>query len=162
MPIAVVLYHSYLNVEWGTKYYFEDGNFGTPVSLATALADAEGPLLSDSVLINRYEYFSPAGVKTAEGAMANTGERTGEIMPINYAIFVRLASGGPKRPSTKYLHGYTEDLVTDGEPNLTLSNAISAYGADLAAADVTDSDGEFVTGAIFRGFSRRRRLRRPL
>ena len=159
---AVVIYHIWSNLEWATKYWFAEADTTNREEQAIAVGNAEAPLISDNILINRYEAINAAGVKTSEGALSIAGENTTDMMPINYALFIRLISSGPKRPSTKYIHGWCENMQTDGDANVTLSTAVTAYGAELIAIDVTDSDGVAINGVVFRRFSRRRHMRRPL
>lgn len=158
---AIVVYHTYQQYEWATKYYVaqvEDANEVT----AGLLVAAEQPLVSTSVVFNRWEGLNAAGHKFTEGVFTSTtGSAAGEIQPIKYALHIRLISQGPNRPSTKFIHGYTESMLLNGAATVGLTAAITEYGSDLAAAFVvTDSEGYGISGATLRQFSRRRRMRR--
>lgn len=162
MAKSIILYHLFSNFEWGTRYWFADAETTPPGTLATALANAEAPLMSDVILITRFESYNTAGVKDLEGGLSVAGTNTQDMLPITYAIFLRFVSSGPKRPSTKYIHGWCENFQTDGDLNVTGSGAVNTYSAALVAANVTDSDGVPIDGVVFRRFSRRRRIRRLL
>lgn len=160
MPQSIVLYKRYGILEWANKYYVSDAAGSSYASTAVAIRDAELPLLSSAVSVDRYEHLDDDGTKLHEGLLVGVGTNLGEILPINYAALIRLASTGPKRPSVKYLHGITESMMSNGAPGGTFLTNVASYGEALEGAGVVDSDGAAVTEAIFRRFTRRRRMRR--
>jgi hypothetical protein len=165
MPEAIILYHTYGGLEWGTKYYCGALLTGPEASIwATELAEAEANLFVDDVVITRYEWISTLGVIIAGGTLAEPGIAGGDMQPIRYALFLRLVSTGPGRPSSKYIHGWPEPFQTDNGITGTFTTALAAYvtGLTSASQQLVDSDGTNVTNVTFRGFSRRKRMRRAI
>lgn len=162
MPESIVLYHAFNNYEWGTRYYISPPGLEPIADIAEDLAQAESPLFSDNIAITRFEHLDNDGSIIQGGPLAIQDANTNDMMPLNYAILIRLVSGGPKRPSTKYIHGWCENFQTDGEANTALSTAITNYSTAIVARGVQDSDDFTVVAAQFRKFTRRRRIRRLL
>lgn len=160
MPQSVVLYHRYGSLEWATRYYVSGFGGSTHSGRATALAGAEQPLVTPDISFSRWEILDAAGAKINEGSFTLiVGTAAGTVMPIHYALLVRLNSTGPGRPSVKYLHGYSEDAVDNGLIDTATLTALNIYGADLVGEGVVDSDGVAITGVSFRSFTRRKRMR---
>jgi len=159
MQYKVNLFKTWQGYEWANSYYkADDWTFGEVENLV----DAEAPLMSGEVEYTRYEVINPGGVKIHDFAIGGTGTDLAQILPIKYAALIRLNSDGIKRPSTKYIHGITEAFTNNGLPDSSFLSKITTYGTALATMDVQDSDEAPVTGATFRGFTRRKRLRTTL
>jgi len=161
----LLIYHITGNataLEWATKYHFDDvGNIDQ--TLASIVAGAESELVAAAITFNRWESYDGAGHKQNEGTLtAISGQRTGEQMPINYALLLRLASvGGSGRPSTRYIHGVSESDVQPGNPTTGWLTLLLAYTIDLnSLGGYCDSDGNSVSAHVFRRYTRRRRMRR--
>lgn len=169
MPQAVpyiLIYHRVGTgiLEWATKYSHTI-SLAQNDSTASDIALAEAELCDSSVTFNRWEGFNAAGVKQAEGNITGVvGQQAGDMMPIHYAMLLRLnAAAIVGRPSTRYIHGWVEGWQTDGTINAAGLTAVTAYQNALAAMIfLTDSDGSAISSITFRGFSRRKRMRRAL
>lgn len=131
-------------------------------NLAVGIANAARTLQHTSVTYTRWEYFTTANTKHFEGSLPNTlvGTVAGETLPFKYCVLIRLASTGAKRPSVKYFHGISEASITNGTPNGGFITDIGSAGLAWAGQDVADSDGADISGAIFRSFTRRKKVRR--
>jgi len=159
-PRAIEIYQSFGTLEWCNKYFIKDGVSITPSSLAAALVNAQKPLQCAPVSYTRYRYLDAAGSVVAEGTLTGVGTATGDMMPIHYAILVRITGiSNVKRPSVKYIHGFTESWNTNGVWQTAGNTALAAYATALNSNNVCDSDNLLITDAVFRGFSRRKRMR---
>lgn len=151
-------------LEWATKYHTADT--ADPGARAAICAGAEAELVSDFVTFTRWESYSIAGIKVAEGVFSPLiiGDRAGDMQPIKYAMLIRLVSTiNFKRPSSRYIHGWTEDLQTQGSLNATGAAAVAGYNTALAGTSwYVDSDGSTIAGHTFRGFTKRKRMRRKV
>lgn len=156
----VVLYHTWETLEWGTKYYW-GGTLPPTYPTILALSEAEATLIKATININRYEVFSATGVKIDEGDLGtNPGALSDNMANIHYALLLREAAPAVKRPSVKYIHGYGINAFTpDGELSSAYQTLIANFGSFMAGEQWVDSDGGNITGMIFRGFSRRKKMR---
>lgn len=153
------LYHTKGQFEWATIYWLieEPDN---PAARAATLAAEEAELVHTTITFNRWE-LQHLGVKVDEGALSGIiGVDDGQVLPVNYCALVRQTSGGPARPSVRYIHGITEGSMLDGSPSTGFLASLVGYGAALVSNYVADSDGFAVSGVLFRRFSRRKRMRR--
>lgn len=159
--IKLDLYHSYQSLEWATSYYYYSAAVPSE-SAIDALAEAEAQLFSENIEIRRWEAFHANGTKWDEGALsiAVQGVRTGNMANIHYALLLRELAPANKRPSVKYIHGFTVDAFTSlGELSTTYLGYVDDFGDYLNATDWRDSDTQVIQGLVFRGFSRRTKMR---
>lgn len=159
MPDSFVIFSYYGGLEWGNRYYVTAVASDIP-GQADTIAQAQRELQADNVQLTRWELLDSLGHKTTEGGFSDLhGVLDGDMMPIHYALLIRFNTTGPKRPSYKYVHGYTEQLQTDGAPSSLLPTQLGLYSSGLEDADVGDSDGSVMTSITFRKFTRRKRMR---
>ena len=160
MPSSIAIYYSLSQFEPACKYYMANEGLLTQAT-AESLMNAMKPLQCIDVAYTRWEGFNTDGLKVVEGALSGYGSAGGQTMPFTYALLLRLLSvQNVKRPSVKYIHGYGEDFTLNGRPTSDFLGRVAVYGIALSVVGVVDSDGGNVTGAAFRTFSRRRRIRR--
>lgn len=159
MPQSLVLYTSDGFYEPGNKYYFVDAtSIGS--ALAADLAGLGAGILGDTWSYTRWVWLDVAGHKVDEGQLTEDGTYTGALLPPKYCAFVRMLSNGPGRPSSKYFHGLTESMFNLGFPEAAWLTALGLFQAALISNGCVDSDGNDLTGLLFRQFSRRRHVRR--
>lgn len=164
MPSYLNIYYTNGSYEPSNKWFLYNP-LSSPVDAASAalgIAAASCTLQHSSVSYTRWEYVSEAGIKTFEGAFPGgvNGVVIGEVLPFKYCVLIRLASTGAARPSVKYFHGIAEASITNGVPSGGFISDIGSAGLDWAARDVCDSDRSDISGAIFRSFTRRKKVRR--
>lgn len=164
MPEIMEVYQTNGLYEPCTKWFIEEtpADAAEALSKAFAIATAIAPLVSSAWEFVRWVSRDSAGRKRFEGNFASylPGTASGEVVAPKYALLLRIASAAVKRPSVKFIHGFTEGDMVNGNPSGGLLTAINAAGVALAAAGVLDSDGNPLTDLIFRSFSRRRKVRR--
>lgn len=163
MPAYLNIYYTNGAYEPSNKWYLYNP-LASPVdaaSTALGIADASCALQHTSVTYTRWEYVSEAGIKTFEGGFPTgvIGLVTGEALPFKYCVLIRLASTGAARPSVKYFHGIGETSMLNGVPTAAFITDIGTAGLAWAARDVCDSDRSDISGAIFRSFTRRKKVR---
>lgn len=163
MPYLLV-FHLYQNYEWSTTYFTAPRSGALLASWADDVATAESYIFGAHVKANRWEYFDGTPpVKVAEGSLNWIGSLGDEALPIKYCALVRENSSPIiKRPSFRYIHGLTKSTVDTGQPSAAYLDRIQTYGNDLDSLGVLDSDGSSVSGATFRSFTMRHKLRRLL
>ena len=164
MPAYLNIYYTNGSFEPSNKWFLYNP-LSSPVEAASTslgIAAAGCALQHTSVSYTRWEYVSEAGIKTFEGAFPGgvVGGVIGEVLPFKYCALIRLASTGAARPSVKYFHGIAEASITNGVPNGGFVTDIGTAGLAWAALDVCDSDRSDISGAIFRSFTRRKKVRR--
>lgn len=150
------------SLEWASKYHFLSTANITPAA-AVACADAQRAMQTSQIVYSRWEGFDTVGHKFTEGSLAGVpGTAAGEAMPIHYAILLRLVTATTvKRPSTRFIHGWTESYQNADVLSATWITALAAYNTAMAAvAGYRDSDGLSVTSHVFRRFSHRDRMRK--
>lgn len=155
------IYHTFQSLEWATSYYYYSSAVPSE-SVIDSLAEAEAYLFSENVEIRRWEAFHANGTKWDEDSLsiAVPGVRTGNMANIHYALLLRETAPANKRPSVKYIHGYTVDAFTSlGELSTTYLGYINDFGDVLNSLDFRDSDTQLIEGLVFRGFSRRTKMR---
>lgn len=160
MPDAIAIYYSLSQFEPACKFYLATTGLVSQTT-AESLMNAMKPLQCIDVAYTRWEGFDSSGKKTEEGSLSGYGTAGGQTMPFTYALLLRLTSEqNVNRPSTKFIHGFAEDFTLNGRPSTGFLGLVTAFGLSLSIIGVTDSDGSNVTGAVFRTFTRRRRVRR--
>lgn len=164
MPPYLNIYYSDGSYEPSNKWFLLNA-VTSPVAadaLAVGIANASRSLQHTSVTYTRWEYYSAANIKTFEGSLPGTlvGTVGGEVLPFKYCVLIRLASTGAARPSVKYFHGISEASVTNGVPTGGFITDIGSAGLAWQGSDVVDSDGAEISGALFRSFTRRKKVRR--
>lgn len=160
MPSSIAIYYALSQFEPACKYYMANEGLLTQAT-AESLLNAMKPLQCIDIAYTRWEGFDADGLKVEEGALSGYGSAGGQTMPFTYALLLRLLSvQNVKRPSVKYIHGFSEDFTQNGRPTSEFLARVAVYGIALSVAGVVDSDGGDVTGAVFRTFTRRRRVRR--
>lgn len=158
--VRIDIYHTYQQYEWATAYWMGAAEPASPADVAEAIATLEADLVAPAIEYNRWEMIVD-GAKVDEGGISGViGTFGGQMLPLNYCALLRLTSTGPQRPSVKYIHGITEDATTPTTPGSTWPTELFAYSAGLVSLGVKDSDGFAISGAIFRKWSRRKRIRR--
>lgn len=160
MGIAhLVVYMTVGAYEIGQKWYNKTLTTGTADASADALTGYLAQLQHDSVLWTRWEMFSTAGVKVAEGTTNSPGTvASGTRLQLNFCAFVRLNSGGPKRPSSKYIHGISEASVETDAAGATWLLALGSLEDHVTTEGYCDSDGVDISSLTFRKWSWRRKL----
>lgn len=165
MPFPyMLLYHRSAfdpSLEWATKYHFQSiGDMND--SVADQVADAEGIMCHSSITFNRWEGYDSLGHMFTSGTVVAGGAAGGEAMPIKYALLLRLQTAGSLgRPSVRWIHGWPEAWQSGGSLSLSGTTAIQDYNAAMVSvANYRDSSGLAVPSHLFRGFSRRKRMRR--
>lgn len=160
MPESIEVYQNFNTLEWCNKYYIQAGNTNPSATIANTIRDFQKPLQTTNITYTRWRRLSGTGTLIAEGAMTGAGTATGEMMPIHYAMLIRLiATTEVGRPSVKYIHGWSENWQSG---NILTSGAITALtnmGVAVLAAGLANSNGNVLENVVFRGFSRRRRIR---
>lgn len=129
-------------------------------AVAQSLADAQAELIADDHVINEWRYVDATGIEIDSGTLNTPGLRTSQPVSFYLCLYVELLSNGPKSPSSKYIHGYTEGMADEEKLNTATLLDLNAYGNALVANAVTDSDGFGVYGVRFGHFGRRRRVRK--
>jgi len=160
MPKSMVIFVSDGFYEPGCKFYFPEGT-SLNSTLAGNIGDVTKPLIGADWSVTRWESLAADGSQVSGGNIGGAGEAGGDSVNPKYCAFVRLDSPGPGRPSSKYLHGYTESCSGPrGVATAAYLSALDDWFGVLSAAGLLDSDGVAVTGYTFRAFSRRRHVRR--
>lgn len=160
MPRAIEIYQQFATLEWCNKYYIPDVVAITASTLAQNLANAQKPLQSTAITYSRYRFMAADGSLVEEGSLTGTGSGTGDMMPIHYAMLIRLQGGTEiGRPSVKYIHGWLESFQANNVPTATQNSVVAAFGTALNGLEVANSNGIEVTSVQFRGYTRRKRMR---
>lgn len=156
----IVIYSQYQQYEVGNKYH-ADG-LDTLSGNAENIRALQATLQSSSVKHTRWEIYTRYDVKLTEGSFVNkAGNQPGEMLPFKYCAHIRLLGvGDVARPSYKMIHGIVEAFTDNGEPSAAFRSNVESYGTGLKNIGITPSDGGSLNGAVFRNFSRRRRIRR--
>jgi hypothetical protein len=156
----VVLYHTFETLEWATKYYW-GGTLPPGAVPIIALALGESALCSENVVFSRFEVNNAVGVKIDEGDLGGfPGGQIDNMVDIHYALLLREQAPANKRPSVKYIHGFTVNAFTSlGELSSDYISAVGDFSSAMAASQWVDSDGGSVSGVLFRHFTRRKKMR---
>ena len=160
MPRSIEVYQKFGTLEWCNKYFIAGSNVSTANTIAQAVRDMQKPLQTTGITYTRYRHLDSDGTLMSEGALTGTGTVATEMMPIHYALLLRITvSTEVGRPSSKYIHGWPETFQADNSLSAAGITAISNAGLALAGAGLANSQGAFAQNFIFRNFSRRKRMR---
>lgn len=130
-----------------------------PATYGDALVQLERSLISTLWTYTRWEAFDELNHKVAEGAFTPTpGLVPGEPLKANFCALVRLLSTGPGRPSTKYIHGISETSVQEEAAKSEWLAELADMAQGVEDLNFTDSDGERISGLLFRKWSWRRKV----
>lgn len=156
---SIVLYYTDGFYEPGNRWYLSPLT-GINQALANDLADAGTGGICAAWSYSRWTHLDSDGHKVDEGTLTGAGTFGGSKLPSKYCAFVRLNSDGPGKPSSKYLHGLSETMMTDGAPAADYLTWLAFFVGVLKGNGLMDSDLFDIESATFRSFSRRRHVRR--
>lgn len=161
MPRSIEVYQTFGALEWANKYYIQAGNPDSAATIAANIYTAQKVLQINTIVYSRYRYLESDGTLISEGSVTGSGTAAGEMMPIHYALFIRL-SGVTEigRPSSKYIHGWSEGFQSGGVIVAAGTTAFNTYAAAILSYGLANSNGAILGSLQLRGFSRRKRMRR--
>lgn len=159
MPESIVIYTRFGAYEPGNRYYLSAPAGGAAGNIAAGLADAQSYLQTTNVTIVRWEHLASSGARITGGALNVPGKFLGEFSEFRYCALIRFNSGGPEKPSTKFVHPLPEGALANGIPTSGWNTAVQNFEDGILPYDVADSDGVTVGSVSFLRGTRRRNVR---
>jgi hypothetical protein len=138
-------------------------HFGDPVLMTQgtvdALVAALQPLLYEEVTLTRWESRTAGGIYINGGSIGLQGTNSNYFQDFKDETHVVWASGGSLKPSANFLPGRTDDQWNLGFPTPSFVGFLDTLVGTMITYEVTDSEGEYISGIRSYRPGRRRKVR---